>query len=136
MQQITLTDDQQKVNDAFSQFILKPDEKVMVITGYAGTGKSTLTGYLISHLPKLLKTVKAIDPNAEDWEIAVTATTNKAAEALSFLLHDHVVTIHSFLGLRVQTDYTDQSTSLVSTSMMGEIALKVSAPQVFQVFPC
>jgi hypothetical protein len=121
---ITLTKDQQNVKSAFINFMLDPDETRFVISGYAGTGKSTLTSTLISELPAILKTVAVLDPNAsqDDWDYYLTATTNKAAEALYHLTGVPVDTIHSFLGLRVENDYKNNTTSLVPTRKTQELS--------------
>lgn len=122
MNQITLTADQEKVKNAFTQFILDPDQRTMVITGYAGTGKSTLTGILIDELPKLLQTAKLLSgPNDTPWSVDLTATTNKAAEALSHLTGAYVCTIQSFLGLRVDVNYQTRQTKLVPTKRCHDI---------------
>lgn len=117
MHNITLTPDQEKVKNAFNNFILDPDQRQMVITGYAGTGKTTLTSVLIEELPTLLKTVNLLS-SQEDltyWPVELTATTNKAAEALSNLTGYEVSTIQSFLNMRVDTNYRTGETRLVET---------------------
>lgn len=106
MSELTLTKDQQNAYNKFSDFILDPFDRMFVLEGYSGTGKSTLVEKLIEDLPKLLKTKQLIDNNPEKyWDILLTATTNKAAENLSFITGKDVTTIHSALGLRVMTDY-------------------------------
>lgn len=108
----TLTADQQAAKDAFTQFFLDPLQNVFVLAGYSGTGKTTLVRQLLEELPKLTKTQKLIDPSAKSWEVELSATTNKAAEALSNLSGHAVRTIHSLLGLRVQKDYNTGETYL------------------------
>lgn len=121
MTQITLTPDQQKVKSTFTQFILNPHQNKLVIAGYAGTGKSTLTRILIEELPKTLKTANLINNTDKYWDIQLTATTNKAAEALSFLVGAPVCTVQSFLGLRVQTDVRTKETHLVPTRATADV---------------
>lgn len=123
MQNITLTADQLKVKQAFTQFILDPAQDKMVIQGYAGTGKTTITGILIEELPNILRTQNLLTPQSVDnyMDVELTATTNKAAEALSYLVGAPVLTIHSFLGLRVHTDYKNRTTRLVSKNKSQEI---------------
>lgn len=108
-----LTDDQQNALDKFVAFLLDPVEQVFVLEGYAGTGKSTLIKTLVDHLPRFVKMTKLIDPQTPHYELQLTATTNKAAEAFSHVTGLDVLTIHSFLGLRVQTNYSTGVTSLI-----------------------
>lgn len=113
MSAFTLTQDQQNAMAAFTQFLTDPAETVFVLKGYSGTGKSTLVSVLLDQLPNLMKTAKLISPSLREYEVALTATTNKAAENLSHITGQHAVTIHSFLGLRVQTDYRSGVTQLL-----------------------
>lgn len=112
--QFTLTQDQQSATEAFIQFLTDPIETVFVLSGYSGCGKSTLVSTLIDRLPAFIKMAKLIDPNQRDYTVELTATTNKAAENLSRITGSPVSTIHSFLGLRVQTDYKYNTTTLIA----------------------
>ncbi|GEK52392.1 ATP-dependent DNA helicase [Vreelandella venusta] len=99
---ITLTPDQQAGKARLISFLSNPNEPVMVIEGYSGTGKSTLVNTFLDELPLIIKTVKLINPGFKDFqEVLITATTNKAAEALSNILKQPVRTIYSALGLRL-----------------------------------
>lgn len=113
IEDITLTSDQQAALDAFRRFLLNPMESVFVLSGYSGCGKTTLVRYLLDSLPTFMKAARLINPSQEDYELALTATTNKAAENLSQISGHHAVTIHAFLGLRVHTDYKTGETNLV-----------------------
>lgn len=110
---ITLTTDQQNALDQFTQFLLDPAESVFVLSGYSGTGKTTLVTALIDQLPTIMKTARLINPKVFDYPIELTATTNKAAETFSHITGQDVSTIHSFLGLRVQKDFRTNETRLV-----------------------
>ena len=101
MSALILTQDQQNAYDAFAHWLLSPpeDEPVMVLEGYAGTGKTTLVDTLLTDIPKMLKTLELISPISYDYEIILSATTNKACEALSRAVGMKVHTIHSVLGL-------------------------------------
>lgn len=112
--EITLTEDQQNALDSFHQFLADPIERVFVLSGYSGCGKSTLVRILLDHLPNFMRTMKLIDPNAKQYEVALTATTNKAAENLASITGHPAGTIHSFLELRVSTDYRTNTTKLVA----------------------
>lgn len=115
MANITLTTDQKHGYEKFVSFIAHPNERFFVLSGYAGTGKSTLVKYMLDDLEYTIKMAKLLNPNMGDWESIVTATTNKAAEALSQIISRGVLTIQSYLGLRVHNNYKTQTTELVAT---------------------
>jgi hypothetical protein len=116
----TLSDDQQAALDAFVKFLLSPSEQVFVLQGYAGTGKSTLVKTMMDNMDKYLKMAKLVNPNAYEYQIALTATTNKAAEAFAEITGREVRTIHSFLGLRVSKDFRTGVTQLIPRSQIPE----------------
>lgn len=109
----TLTDDQQNALDLFVAFLMSPVEQVFVLEGYSGTGKSTLIKTLMDRLHGYIKMTKLIDPDFKELPVQLTATTNKAAEAFSSITGMEVLTIHSFLGLRVNTNYRTNTTTLI-----------------------
>ena len=111
--QFSLTVDQQNAMDALNQFLCDPVETVFVLSGYSGCGKSTLVRTLIDSLPGFMKAAKLINPSHPDYQLALTATTNKAAENLGRITGDSAGTIHSFLGLRVNTDFKTGVTTLI-----------------------
>ena len=113
MNNITLTKDQQSALEAFYTFLADPIETVFVLSGYSGTGKTSLIKYLIAALPGYMKALKLVQMNQKDYEVELTATTNKAAEAFSQITGLPVATIHSALSLRVQTDYSTNKTRLI-----------------------
>lgn len=113
LEEFTLTPDQEKALDAFQNFMLDPTETVFVLSGYSGCGKSTLVRQLLDQLPAFIKTMKLINPSAINYEPVLTATTNKAAENLSQITGYPAITIHAALGLRVQTDFKTNITTLV-----------------------
>ena len=113
MTTITLTPDQQNALEKFTHFLADPAEQVFVLEGYSGTGKTTLVKTLLDQLPSLLKTVKLINPSARRYDVELTATTNKAAENFGMITGMDVRTIHSYLGLRVHTDYQTNTTKLI-----------------------
>lgn len=110
---ITLSDDQQKALEMFVNFLMNPAEEVFVLEGYSGTGKSTLVKTMMDNMPKYLKAYKLINPAAFEYEIRLTATTNKAAEAFAGITGMDVSTIHAALGLRVVKDFRTGETELV-----------------------
>lgn len=113
MNAITLTQDQQVAMDSFNQFLADPIEKVFVLQGYSGTGKTTLIKTLLDRIPGYIRAARLIDAGAKQYNIELTATTNKAAENFSQLTGMDVKTIHSHLGLRVSTDYATNTTTLI-----------------------
>lgn len=102
-----LTADQKSAFNAFSQFLLDNTQSVFVLRGYAGTGKTTLVKYLLERLPGIMNMIQVIEPGFKGWDIRLTATTNKACEALRDVAHTgyDVTTLHSFLGLTVRKNY-------------------------------
>lgn len=123
---IVLSEGQQLAEAAFIKFVTSPSQKVMVLEGYPGTGKSTLVKMLLGQLPKLVETLKLLLPNEPEYQIALTATTNKAAEALAGITNQPVKTIHSHLGLIVNTNYKTGETTL-------EVSGKNTGPTMHQI---
>lgn len=114
MSDLTLTEGQQDAYEAFVKFIMSELECVFVLEGYSGTGKTTLVQTVLDRLPKILRTSKLIQPQThKNWDIVLSATTNKACEAFSLITGETVKTIHNILGLRVHKDYSTGKTSLV-----------------------
>jgi hypothetical protein len=114
MSTITLTADQENAYHKFVAFIQDPLEHVFVLSGYAGTGKSTLVNKLLDELPSILRVVRIINPGAKsNYTVHLTATTNKAAEALSAITKEPVVTIQSFLGLTLKKDYNTGEAQMI-----------------------
>lgn len=115
---LTLTQGQTDALHAFQSFVLDPIESVFVLSGYSGCGKTTLVNYMISRLPSFLKTARLISSEAVDYDIQLTATTNKAAENLRRLTGFETKTIHSHLGLRVETNFKTGETKLIPRSQV------------------
>jgi hypothetical protein len=110
---ITLTSDQSAALDKFNEFLIDPIDRVFVLSGYSGCGKSTLVHTLLDRLAGFQKVAKLIHAIVNDYRVELTATTNKAAENLGQITGYPVRTIHSFLGLRVQTDFRTGKTTLI-----------------------
>lgn len=106
MAEITFTSGQEEGLQQFTEFFLAPNESVMLLKGYSGTGKSTLVKEIIRRLPELEAMAKLISSDFVPYEAVLSATTNQAAESLS-IATGHALetkTIHSVLGLRLQID--------------------------------
>lgn len=115
-QRKTLTPSQEKGYSTFMQFYANPLERIMLLKGYSGTGKSTLVQRLIEDLPKYAEMCRLVAPNWKEPEVVLAATTNQAAEALAeatgFI--KETMTIHKVLSLRVQVvDYKTKKKELV-----------------------
>jgi exodeoxyribonuclease-5 len=126
-----LTDDQKNADAQFTAFMADPDQQVLVLSGFPGTGKSTLVKYLVERLPETEKMIKLINPNAKNYELVLTATTNKAADNLSQITGKDVVTIQSFLGLRVEKDYQTGKTRLVKSHKSKEYTKLIFIDEAF-----
>ena len=116
MTTLILTPDQQHAQDALNKFILDPVEMVFVLSGFSGTGKSSMVKSFLDQLEAFMKTARLINPSLKDYAVELTATTNKAAENFAALTKRTVKTIHSYLGLRVHTDYSTGITTLIPKS--------------------
>ena len=97
-----LTDDQKAAHAAFTAFMTS-DAKEMVISGPAGTGKSTLLRYLMQDQDHIKIQKLLGEPPLTNW--LLTATTNKAAEVLQGSTGEEASTVHSALKIQVTPDY-------------------------------
>jgi hypothetical protein len=68
---------------------------------------------LLNSIEDTLKTTALIGMSDKRWTVQLTATTNKAVEALFSITGCEVKTLASALGMRVATDYSTGNTSLV-----------------------
>lgn len=75
------------------------DELTMCLTGIAGSGKSTVLKEVFSesNLEKITNKFKNEDD--QDFSLALTATTNKAATVLAKIMQCQVKTLHSHLSI-------------------------------------
>ncbi len=69
---LELTKEQKRVASAITNFVFKNDRQFIAISGYAGTGKTTVMGYAAAH-------IISVRPNIR---IAYCAPTGKAASVL------------------------------------------------------
>lgn len=107
-----LNQGQQEAADAFFQFLFS-DEKEMGVSGPGGYGKTHLMGHLIDEvMPRYFETCQLMGLKPQYDEVVMTATTNKASEQLSQATGRYCETIHMFLNLKVQDDYTNGTTKL------------------------
>lgn len=125
--ELVLTDGQQSALDMFLSFLCNPEQHVFVVSGYSGCGKSTLVKELLRQLPKFLQTYQLLMPDGVDYMVQLTATTNQAAENFAQITGQEVKTIHSFLGLRVRTDWGTGKTFL-------SVGRNVEAKEMYLLF--
>ncbi|MCM2973761.1 ATP-dependent DNA helicase [Larsenimonas suaedae] len=112
MTTFTLSADQTAAFEAFCAFYLDPNESEFVLCGYSGTGKTTLTRYILDNIPRLEGLREIVMPNSPRLEVALTATTNKAAENFGQITGQKVQTIHRLLRLILKTDYETRKSQL------------------------
>lgn len=112
---MNLNEDQQAAANAVFSFLLD-NEREFSISGPAGVGKTFLMKYIMTHVMKLYEdacTLMGIKP--EPYTLQLTATTNKAAEVLQKATGYPACTIHSFLKLKVQENYSTGKTQISKT---------------------
>lgn len=106
---------QQVAADGFFQFLFS-DEKEMIISGPGGVGKTHLMGALIDDiLPRYFETCALMGIPAQYDEVKMTATTNKAAEVVAIATSRPTDTVHSYLNLKVQDDFSTGESKLIQT---------------------
>ena len=113
---VTLSKGQQEAYNKYASFVAKPDPGILVIAGYAGTGKSTLVKQLLTDTESMLKTGALVSQVSKDWTMQLSATTHKAAEALADITKCPVPTIQSVLKLVVKKDFSTGESTLVPKS--------------------
>lgn len=107
---------QETVAEAFFQFLFS-DEKEMGISGGGGVGKSHLVSNLIDEvMPRYHETCQLMGLKPEYNDVEMTSLTNKASEVLSVFTGRHVSTIHSFMNLKVQDDYSTGQSKITKTN--------------------
>ncbi|AXC36520.1 DNA helicase [Pseudomonas phage phCDa] len=115
MSKFNLTPSQTRGYDTFLPFYLDPNQSVMLLKGYSGTGKTTLVRYLMEQLPIMDEMAKLVAPGYVPPEILLTATTNQAAEAFSLAVNYQPVatTIYKACQLRLVRDYKTKESHLI-----------------------
>ena len=95
----TLTTDQQTALRDFRVFMLSDTQHEMILTGGAGTGKSFVVSQILETLDQIYKFGNAVKGSTTKYTPTLTATTNKAAAALTIQIDEEVVTLHSLFKL-------------------------------------
>lgn len=111
-----LNSSQQAVADYFMEFLADDDQTEMIIDAPAGYGKS----YLVKHLVDTVfrnykKGFEQLGVKAPYTSVAITATTNKAADSLAETTSLNAITIHNLFSLLVTPDYKTGETNLKKT---------------------
>lgn len=113
---IVLNAGQQAAADGFFEFLFT-EEKMMIISGPGGVGKTLLLGVMIDEiLPMYFESCAITGIASEFNEVVMTATTNAAAEQLGAASGKATETIQSFLNLTVKDDYTTGRSKLTKTN--------------------
>ena len=120
-----LNKEQQEAADGFLKFLFDPT-KELIISGAGGVGKTFLMGHMIDIvLPHYQQTCSILGVKPEYDSVCMTATTNKAAEVLSQATGRPSETIHSFLNLKVQDDFSTGQSKLIKTDAFFPHARKI-----------
>jgi hypothetical protein len=113
---VSLNQGQEAAASAFFEFLFGPD-KEFIISGPGGVGKTHLMSHLIDQImPRYFEACQMMGIEPEFNEVVMTATTNKAAEVLSVATQRPTQTIHSFLNLKVQDDFSTGQQKLIKTN--------------------
>jgi exodeoxyribonuclease V len=112
---LPLNNGQQAAADGFFEFLFRP-ERELNISGPGGVGKTFLMSHMIDQImPRYHQACKLIGTQPDYVDVQMTATTNKAAEVLAVATQRPTSTIHSFLGLKVQDDFSTGKSKLTRT---------------------
>ncbi len=117
----TFTADQLNLRAEFNKFLLS-NEKVFVIDGRPGCGKTFIIPTLIEDANSIKSFLTSLTGLDNSIQVVLTATTNKAVDALAekipddVKLHAPISTIQSFLNLIVKEDYKTGKTFLKKTN--------------------
>lgn len=108
-----LTISQQKVLKKMTDFVHHSDDRIFILKGYAGTGKTTLMKYLIDNLKE------------NDRLFKLLSTTGRAAKILSNHTNHEAGTIHGaiYKYKKFNCDLSDIDTQQVSVEDTGQLYL-------------
>jgi len=139
---INLTDSQNKAINAFLDFLVN-DENYFTITGSAGTGKSFLVKHLLqTFYSKYSAYCLLLQKDIKEFNVCITATTNKATNVLKDFLSDvasiklntKVTTIYSLLNLRVSYNKNTGETELINANRNVSVASKLNTANTNLIF--
>lgn len=93
---------------------LMSDEKEMIISGPAGSGKTFLVADIVDRvIPEYQQACKILGIPPIYDEVVMTATTNKASEVLHEAIGRPTQTIHSFMNLVIKEDFKTGRVNLI-----------------------
>lgn len=104
-EELVLTEDQEAALTRAHRWLMDEQDPCFVLEGYSGTGKTTLVQTLLQRLPSYIQAIQLIDEEYQGLEVVLTATTHKACENFSNITGQPVQTMHSYLNLRLITDW-------------------------------
>jgi len=108
----TLNDEQRAAFTDTLAFLNDPTRKFHRVSGGAGTGKSFFISKVATDI------LKHTGPDVDLWDVAITATTNKAAAVLADAMphmRGEIGTIYSVMNLRVHSNYNDGTQKIIPT---------------------
>ena len=114
---ITLSPQQQQILDRLMDFIKQDEQRVFILKGYAGTGKTTLMRFLIQELKRKKRTFRLLAP------------TGRAAKVLSNICDAGATTIHSMIYTfsDLNQDLSDARDTDLTVSSTGQLYLNFEA---------
>lgn len=99
---------------------LMSDEKEMIISGPAGSGKTFLVADIVDRvIPEYQNACKMLGIPPVYDEVVLTATTNKASEVLHEAIGRPTQTIHSFMNLVIKEDFKTGRVNLTPSKSWG-----------------
>lgn len=114
--ELVLSDDQENALTSITGFLMENKDKIFVLKGYSGTGKSTLIRTFINRYDGLMKTIQLVNPKYKPRDLVITATTHKACDVIRQMTGAEVNTIYSVLELTLKEDITTGKKNLKPTS--------------------
>lgn len=108
------TEEQSKAISLIKNFLNHPNERIFVLKGYAGTGKTTLVNYVLKDFYK------------KGRQIAVTAFTNKATNVISRKTpFAQGITLFKLLGLKTDESSENLNFKKEGRSLVGNFDIIV-----------
>jgi len=110
-----LNEGQEAAAQAVFQFLLSED-KEFILTGPAGVGKTFMMQHIADNIMEQYRNgCRLLGIPIRLNKFQFTATTNKAAEVLRNSTGEDVMTVHSYLGLKVREDFKKGTYKLETT---------------------
>lgn len=119
-QPINLTTSQQNVLDQMKEFVFNSDDRVFILKGYAGTGKTTLMRFLIEELEKKQKHFILIAPTGRAAKI-LHDITGKEANTIHHLIYSHP---------SLNKDLSDMKDSDINIEATGQLYLNFERVEI------